>query len=153
MDGVTFSNAWDQLGRAWYVSGNVPNWAQGRVYVCPVCLGPAVATDVYVGGRGDLPRLECPDGHMVERDEMAPEVIVAHIAGLVQATRAWPTGQSVWLSPDLWLTAEDGTICLCRTQRKPRMVGVCADGERPWRPLPAREIRQAIAQLKGVARW
>lgn len=61
-------NAWSKLGETWHIVGIVPGWAEEQVYICPGCGGPAVATEVYIGGRGDVPRLECANGHITDRE-------------------------------------------------------------------------------------
>lgn len=152
MNEITFSNAWSALGETWRVLGVVPGWAQGRVFVCPECLAPAVATDVYKGGRGDVPCVECAAGHVVERNGSETGVVLAVVKKVINArsTDPWPTGQNVYVVSDLWLTPADGHICLCRSQCTPQPVGLLCrpNGALRWRPLSDTEIRQAIEKLK-----
>ncbi|MBN1887234.1 MAG: hypothetical protein JW850_04570 [Thermoflexales bacterium] len=153
MNEITFSNAWDTLGGAWSVTGIVPGWAHGRVFACPVCWGPAVATDVYIGGRGDVPVVECVGGHVLERDGTTPAVVMAIVKHVILAntTRPWPTGQNVYVTSGMWLAPLDGRICLHRSQHQPREVGLLSrlSGGNPcWRPLPDTVIRQAVMNLE-----
>ena len=149
---ITFSNAWNALGETWSVLGIVPGWARGRVFVCPTCLAPAVATDVYKGGRGDVPCVECVAGHIIERNGSEVTAILAIVKQVInaRATSPWPTGQNIYVTSDLWLTSADGHILLAKSQHSPQPVGLLCkpNGVLRWRPLPDTEIRQAIEKLK-----
>ena len=83
---ITFSNAWNALGETWSVLGIVPGWARGRVFVCPTCLAPAVATDVYKGGRGDVPCVECVAGHIIERNGSEVTAILAIVKQVINVS-------------------------------------------------------------------
>lgn len=151
---VTFSNAWDTLGKSWVVLGIVPGWARGRVFACPQCAAPAIATDVYVGGRGDVPTIECAAGHTVERNGTPAEMILASVKQVLQAQARtpWPTGQNIYVTSELWLTPTEDRLCLCKSQHRPQPVAVLLDSNGDWRwsALPDDDIRQGIAKLKST---
>lgn len=150
MSTITFTNAWQVLGQLWTVVGVVPAWAQGRIFVCPNCASPAVATDIYQGGRGDVSCIECAAGHVIERTGVEMEAVSSIIKRTIQAQAStpWPTGQNVYVTSDLWLTPEDGNIVLCRTRCKPRPVGLLSrNGGWHWAALPDADIQRAVGQL------
>lgn len=151
MNEITFSNAWDGLGQTWSVLGIVPGWAQRRIFACPECAAPAVMTEVYTGGRGNVQCFECATGHIVERNGTEVAAILALVKKVINAyaTSPWPTSQNIYVTADLWLRPMDGQIYLHRTQYSPQPVGLLCrpNGEYRWRPLSDTEIRQAIEKL------